>query len=175
MKSTKKIGSIIILYAVAVGASIITAWQFMQIYATVTLPIGFSALGAACGTLIAVFMYILKHKCKLIWRILARIVLIAGLAVTVWLKFDEIVGGMAYIVNFAIDELNEYYGAGMYYISITAAMNEHVNQPLFAYIACGIAGCGYMSVLFKRKRRCRSIDFCGIFIYLSCDSRGGTF
>ena len=151
MKSTKKIGSIIILYAVAVGASIITAWQFMQIYATVTLPIGFSALGAACGTLIAVFMYILKHKCKLIWRILARIVLIAGLAVTVWLKFDEIVGGMAYIVNFAIDELNEYYGAGMYYISITAAMNEHVNQPLFAYIACGIAGCGYMSVLLNGR------------------------
>ena len=151
MKNVKRIGSILILSAIAVAASIITAWQFMQIYATVTLPMGFSALGAACGTLIAVFMYGLKHKCKPVWRILARVVLIAGLAVAVWFKFDEIVGGMAYIVNFAIDELNEYYGAGMYYISITEAMNEHVNQPLFAYIACGIAGYGYMSVLLNGR------------------------
>ena len=89
MKSLKKTGSIFILCAISVAASIITAWQFMQIYATVTLPVEYCILGAVCGTLIAIAMYIIKCKCKLIWHIPARIAIIAGLALAVWLKFDS--------------------------------------------------------------------------------------
>lgn len=151
MKSLKKTGSIFILCAISVAASIITAWQLMQIYATVTLPVEYCILGAVCGTLIAIAMYIIKCKCKLIWHIPARIAIIAGLALAVWLKFDEIAGGMAYIVNFSIDELNEYYGVGMYYVYITEGMLEHADQTLFAYIACGMAGYGYMSVFLNGK------------------------
>lgn len=151
MRSLKKTGSTFILCAISVAASIITAWQFMQIYATVTLPVEYCILGAVCGTLIAIAMYTIKCKCKLIWHITAGVAIIAGLALDVWLKFDEIAGGMAYIVNFSIDELNEYYGVGMYYVYITDGMLEHANQPLFAYVACGMAGYGYMSVLLNGK------------------------
>lgn len=61
MKSLKKTGSIFILCAISVAASIITAWQFMQIYATVTLPVEYCILGAVCGTLIAIAMYIIVN------------------------------------------------------------------------------------------------------------------
>ena len=149
MKSLKKTGSIFILCAISVAASIITAWQFMLIYATVTLPVEYCILGAVCGTLIAIAMYIIKCKCKLIRHIPARIAIIAGLALSVWLKFDEIAVGMAYIVNFSIDELNEYYGVGMYYVYISEGMLDHADQTLFAYIACGMAGYGYMSVFLN--------------------------
>ena len=151
MKVLKRIFTFLILFALAVWGSIITAWQFMQIYATVTLPVLLCAAGAACGACFGSIIYLLKLKHVKVLRHIIRLLAAAALAVAVWKWFDEIAGGMAYIINFFIEEINEYYGVGMYYIYITPKMLEAVNQPLFAAIACGIAGYGYMSVLLNGR------------------------
>lgn len=151
MKVLKRSFTFLILFALAVWGSIITAWQFMQIYATVTLPVLLCAAGAACGACFGSIIYLLKLKHVKVLRHIIRLLAAAALAVAVWKWFDEIAGGMAYIINFFIEEINEYYGVGMYYIYITPKMLEAVNQPLFAAIACGIAGYGYMSVLLNGR------------------------
>lgn len=151
MKVLKRSFTFLILFALAVWGSIITAWQFMQIYATVTLPVLLCAAGAACGACFGSIIYLLKLKHVKALRHIIRLLAAAALAVAVWKWFDEIAGGMAYIINFFIEEINEYYGVGMYYIYITPKMLEAVNQPLFAAIACGIAGYGYMSVLLNGR------------------------
>lgn len=151
MKALKRIFTFLSLFALAVWGSIITAWQFMQIYATVTIPVLLCAAGAACGACFGSIIYLLKLKHVKVLRHIIRLLAAAALAVAVWKRFDEIAGGMAYIINFFIEEINGYYGVGMYYIYITPEMIEAVNQPLFAAIACGIAGYGYMSVLLNGR------------------------
>lgn len=135
------IGSVFILMCVAVMGTIVTVWNFMQIYATSGLVLWAAVLAAASGAFICIGVRLAGW-----WVIIP-----AGIIAVTTFRFNMVVGGLAYIFNYFIDEVNSYYNSELYYIYFTDKMLEQGSQPLFILTACVLAGWLYTSVLLNRR------------------------
>lgn len=140
------IGSVFILMCAAVFGTMMTSWSFMQTYATEPLVWWAAMLCSMCGALICVCTRLMGKL-----GVLAKILIFGGIAAFLVVKFDEVVGGFAYIFNFVIESVNDYYGSGIYYILLTDGMISDASQMVFIMFACTLSGWLYMSALLNRK------------------------
>ncbi len=131
---------------VAVFGTMVTSWSFMQTYATEPLVWWAAVLCSLCGALICVGTRLMGKL-----GVLAKILIFGGIAAFLVVKFDEVVGGFAYIFNFVIESVNDYYGSGIYYILLTDGMISDANQMVFIMLVCTLSGWLYMSALLNRK------------------------
>ncbi len=142
----ERVGSVLFLMAVAVLGTMVTVWNFTQIYATKPLVWWIAVLSAACGAFVCVSIRLMGRA-----GFIGRFLILAAVAVLLVLKFDVIAGGFAYIFNYMIDSINYYYKSGIYYILITDGMLKNANQELTVMLLCALTGCWYMSVLLRRR------------------------
>lgn len=142
----RNIVTLTVLIAVAVLGTIVTSWNFMQIYATSRLAWWAAVPAAAGGAFICVGLGLMGRVGNVV-----KTAILAGVAALAFFKADVIVGGFAYIFNFMIESINNYYNGGIYYIYLTEKMLRNGNQPLFMLIACALSGWGYMSVLLNHR------------------------
>lgn len=156
----RNIVTLLVLIAVAVLGTIVTSWNFMQIYATSELVWWAAVLAAVGGALVCVGLRLMGRAGNVV-----RIVILAGVAALAFFKADVIVGGFAYIFNFIIESINNYYNGEIYYIYLTEKMLQNANQPLFMLIVCALSGWGYMSVLLSHRGTFFAVLF-AVFSYL---------
>ena len=156
----RNIVTLLVLIAVAVLGTIVTSWNFMQIYATSQLVWWAAVLAAVGGALICVGLRLMGRAGNIV-----RIVILTGVAALAFFKADVIVGGFAYIFNFIIESINNYYNGEIYYIYLTEKMLRNANQPLFMLIVCALSGWGYMSVLLSHRGTFFAVLF-AVFSYL---------
>lgn len=142
----ERVGSVLFLMAVAVLGTMVTVWNFTQIYATKPLVWWIAVLSAACGAFVCVSIKLMGRA-----GFIGRFLILAAVAVLLVFKFDVIAGGFAYIFNYAIDSINYYYKSEIYYILITDAMLKKADQELTVMLLCALTGCWYMSVLLRRR------------------------
>ena len=156
----RNIVTLLVLIAVAVLGTIVTSWNFMQIYATSELVWWAAVLAAVGGALICVGLRLMGRAGNVV-----KIAILAGVAALAFFKADVIVGGFAYIFNFIIESINNYYDGEIYYIYLTEKMLQNGNQTLFMLIACALSGWGYMSVLLNHRGTFFAVLF-AVFSYL---------
>lgn len=140
------VGSVFILICVAVFGTMMTSWNIMQIYAASHLVWWAALLCAFGGALICVGIKLMGRA-----GIIPEIILLAGLIAFSTVRYDIVIGGFAYIFNFLIESLNNYYNSEIYYVLLTEKMLLNGSQPLFMMIVCILSGWWYMSVLLKRR------------------------
>lgn len=131
---------------ISVMGVIVSVWSFTGIYATVPISMWTAVAGAVVGSAAAIVIYGMRK-----WAWLGRCIMLAGLAAFVWLKFDMVAGGASYIINYFIDNVNDYYSSGLYYIFLNNDMLKKADQPLAVMLMCMLAGYGYMSVMLRGK------------------------
>lgn len=156
----RNIVTLLVLIAVAVLGTIVTSRNFMQIYATAQLVWWAAVLAAAGGALVCVGLKLMGRA-----GIVVKIAILAGVAVLTFFKADVIVGGFAYIFNFIIEAINNYYNGEIYYIYLTEKMLKNASQSMFMLIACALSGWGYMSVLLNHRGTFFAVLF-AVFSYL---------
>lgn len=130
----------------AVMGCIVTIWNFTGLYTMVPVSILTVTVGAVIGSVAATIVFALKK-----WSWLGRILILLSAALFIRYNLYSVVGGISYIVNFLIENINNYYSSQLYYVFFTDKMLEHGDQSLAVMLLCVLAGYGYMSVFLRGK------------------------
>ena len=150
----------LVYMAIVIMGVMVSVWSFANEYATVRIDIWTAIVGAIVGSVAAIAIYYMKK-----WAWIGRGLLLAVIVAFVWLKFDSVAGGASYIINYFIDNINDYYNSEMYYIFLSNDMLRKSNQPLAVMLICMIAGDGYMSV-FLRGKHGGAVAFSAVLCYI---------
>ncbi len=136
----------LVYMAIVIMGVAFTVWSFANEYATVQIGISTAIVGALIGSIVAIAIYYMKK-----WAWIGRVLLSAVVVAFIRIKFDSVAGGASYIINYFIDNINDYYNSEMYYIFLSNDMLRKANQPLAVMLMCMLAGYGYMSVFLRGK------------------------